>query len=88
MSAAAEALLFVDSCSELPAPDIVSGENGSIQVEWHTDRFDLEVGFESDGKAWVYFCCEATGEEWEDGALGSPRLLKVLESLRGALRDS
>jgi hypothetical protein len=29
--------------SEVPAPDLVPGSDGSIQIEWHRNGFDIEL---------------------------------------------
>jgi len=47
-----------------PAPSLVPGFDGSLQMEWHRGGVDLEIFVEPNGKASAW--CEAAGEEWHD----------------------
>lgn len=47
----------------LPAPAVVPGSDGSIQLEWHTRGIDLEVRFEASGAGEFSFEDLNTGEE-------------------------
>ena len=55
---------FLDVFQEdLPAPSIVPGSDGSIQLEWHARGIDLEVCFESSGVAEFSFEDLDTGQQ-------------------------
>lgn len=55
---------LLDACQDrLPAPTVVPGSDGSIQLEWHTRGVDLEVHFEASGVGEFSFEDLDTGEE-------------------------
>ena len=50
-----------------PAPQIVPGTDGDLQIEWHTEKADIElhVRAPNDGHAWRASPANPAGEEFE-----------------------
>jgi hypothetical protein len=40
--------------TDTPAPSIVPGQRGDLQIEWHTNRFDIELHILGPNKVWAF----------------------------------
>lgn len=54
--------LFVDS---IPEPQLVPGSDGTLQLEWHLNQFDLEIDVLAPYKVIAYLFDHMTGREDE-----------------------
>ena len=61
-----------------PEPFLAPGGDGTIQAEWDTDDFTVELHFLSDGKIDAYRKHYDTGE-WETTKVSAGKLTKVSE---------
>lgn len=46
-----------------PAPQIIPGVNGDLQIEWHTDNGDIELDVLGPYMVEAWFCDQGTGPE-------------------------
>ena len=68
----ARAVFYVDSAlkdvaSDLIAPRLVPGGDGSLQIEWHTRRGELELDLDTDGAMSIWIRDHASGAEFDGG---------------------
>lgn len=66
----ARAIFYVDTAlkdaaSDVVAPRLVPGGDGSIQIEWHTRRGELELDLDTDGTMSVWVRNHASGAEFD-----------------------
>ncbi|MCA1418615.1 hypothetical protein [Bradyrhizobium sp. BRP23] len=66
----ARALFYVDTAlkdgaSDLVAPRLVPGGDGSLQIEWHTRRGELELDIDTDGSMSIWVRDHASGAEFD-----------------------
>lgn len=54
--------------NDAPPPSVVPTCRGSVQLEWHIDGIDLEIGIQSANEFHVQF--ESAGESWERDLTG------------------
>lgn len=64
------AMFYIDSAmkgaaGDAAAPRLVPGGDGSIQIEWHTRRGELELDLDTDGKMSIWVRDHATGAEFD-----------------------
>lgn len=65
--------------NRIPLPAIVPMHQGGLQLEWHSDRADIELVFPSVGEPSYSFADHEGGEEGEGrGTLESARILELL----------
>ena len=49
-----------------PAPQIVPGSNGDLQIEWHTEKADIELHVRGPNDVGAWRATQATGHEGEE----------------------
>ncbi|WP_271504344.1 hypothetical protein [Bradyrhizobium sp. CCBAU 11357] len=54
-----------DAASDVVAPRLVPGGDGSLQIEWHTRRGELELDLDTDGAMSIWVRDHATGAEFD-----------------------
>lgn len=54
---------------DAPAPQIVPGTSGDLQIEWHTDNGDVELHVVRPYRVTAWRACEDTGEAGQELAL-------------------
>jgi hypothetical protein len=64
------AMFYIDSAlkgaaGDVAAPRLVPGGDGSIQIEWHTRRGELEFDLGTDGAMSIWVRDHASGAEFE-----------------------
>jgi hypothetical protein len=86
---AANSLLRAVLDSATPKPAVVPTNCGGIQLEWHRDGIDLEIGIESPPRMSVSFEDERAGTQEELTLTGSVRpLVKYLQCLELRVHSS
>ncbi|WP_037435843.1 hypothetical protein [Sinorhizobium fredii] len=59
--------MLESTCSnKVPAPEIVPGISGDLQVEWHTDTVDIELHVRSANNVHAWRACPETGPDGEE----------------------
>jgi hypothetical protein len=72
-------LLLGTACEDTTAPWVVPTSSGGIQLEWHTDKDDLEVEVIGLGRGLIYWRSRRDNQEWEgDLVTNSDRLRSLL----------
>jgi hypothetical protein len=68
LSTAYYALRFLASVTtpDTPPPSIVPGVAGELQIEWHVNGMDIEVGVDPTGRLAGFFEDARTAQEWEE----------------------
>ena len=64
-------MLFSACLLDTPAPQIVPGSNGDLQVEWHTEKGDIELHVQAPYKVEAWRSSETTGIDGEEISLTS-----------------
>jgi hypothetical protein len=54
-----------------PPPALVPMQSGGVQLEWHTNGIDLEIGVESISRVYVFCEDQERGERWEEELAGN-----------------
>ncbi|HEX9633832.1 MAG TPA: hypothetical protein VGA02_15325, partial [Gemmatimonadales bacterium] len=85
---AAEVLVTLPLPAEAPAPSVVPGSAGSLQLEWHEAGVDVEIHISAIGQVSVFLSESESGPEFEFETLDSDarvRLGEVLVGLHGGV---
>jgi hypothetical protein len=76
------ALLDAIMTDDTAAPQVAPLSCGGIQLEWHQDGYDIEIGIQDEGQPSVY-CDEPGAQEGEEWMLGDlTRIRRIVRGLR------